>query len=61
MEVGCQALLQGIFLTQGSNLCLLHCRHILYLWATRKAQFLFLMENCLRCYENRQFDKTTLF
>ena len=23
-------LLQGIFLTQGSNLCLLHCRQILY-------------------------------
>ena len=32
--VGCHALLQGIFLTQGSNsrlLCLLHCRGILYL------------------------------
>ena len=31
--VGCHALLQGIFLTQGSNLCLLyllHCRWILY-------------------------------
>ena len=26
--------LQGIFLTQGSNLCLLHCRQILYCWAT---------------------------
>ena len=24
--VGCHALLQGIFLTQGLNLCLLHCR-----------------------------------
>ena len=24
--VGCHALLQGIFLTQGSNLCLLHVR-----------------------------------
>ena len=24
--VGCHALLQGHFLTQGSNLCLLHCR-----------------------------------
>ena len=33
IEVGCCALLQGIFLTQGSNLnflCLLHCRWILY-------------------------------
>ena len=28
--VGCHALLQGIFLTQESNLCLLHCRRILY-------------------------------
>ena len=28
--VGCHFLLQGIFLTQGSNLCLLHCRQVLY-------------------------------
>ena len=28
--VGCHALLQGIFPTQGSNLGLLHCRRILY-------------------------------
>ena len=28
--VGCPALLQGVFLTQGSNLGLLHCRQILY-------------------------------
>ena len=28
--VGCHALLQGIFLTQGSNPGLLHCRQILY-------------------------------
>ena len=38
--VGCHALLQGIFLTQGSNphfLRLLHCRQILYRWATGKA------------------------
>ena len=27
--VGCHSLLQGIFLTQGSNLHLLHCRQIL--------------------------------
>ena len=36
--VGCHALLQGIFSTQGSNLhlfWLLHCRWILYRWATR--------------------------
>ena len=30
-------LLQGIFPTKGSNLCLLHCRWILYHWATREA------------------------
>ena len=28
--VGCHSLLQGIFLAQGSNLCLLHCRRIFY-------------------------------
>ena len=28
--VGCHSLLQGIFLTQGSNPGLQHCRHILY-------------------------------
>ena len=28
--VGCRFLLQGIFLTQGLNPCLLHCRWILY-------------------------------
>ena len=28
--VGCYFLLQGIFLTQGSNPCLLHCRQMLY-------------------------------
>ena len=28
--VGCYSLLQGIFLTQGSNLGLLHYRQILY-------------------------------
>ena len=29
--------LQGIFLAQGSNPHLLHCRQILYTWATREA------------------------
>ena len=40
-RAGCQALLQGIFQTQGSNpclLCLLHCRKVLYQWTTREAQ-----------------------
>ena len=40
LEWGCHFLLQGIFQTQGSNLCLLyllHCRRILYHWAIREA------------------------
>ena len=32
--VGCHALLHGIFPIQGLNLYLLHCRRILYHWAT---------------------------
>ena len=39
-RVGCHALLQGIFPTQGSNLglqWLLHCRQILYHWAAGEA------------------------
>ena len=35
--VGCHFLLQGIFLTQGLNLHLLHCRQILYHWTTSEA------------------------
>ena len=35
--VGCHALLQGIFLTQGSNLSLLHYRWTLYCWTTAEA------------------------
>ena len=38
--VVCHFLFQGIFLTQGSNLCLLHllhCRWILYCWVTWEA------------------------
>ena len=34
--VGCHALLQRIFPTQGLNLSLLHCRQILYHWAARE-------------------------
>ena len=51
-RVGCHALFQGIFPTQESNLCLLHCRWILYrlshqewkvnwLWNSTKALFYF--------------------
>ena len=39
--VGCHFLLQGIFLTHRSNLCLLHCRRIPYRWATREAHIFF--------------------
>ena len=52
--MGCCALLQGIFLTQGSNPCLLwltHCRGILYHWAAGEALvFLFsgLITICLK-------------
>ena len=35
--VGSHAFLWGIFLTQGSSPSLLHCRQILYHWATREA------------------------
>ena len=38
--VGCHFLLQGIFLTQESNpclLCLQHCRWVLFHWASREA------------------------
>ena len=35
-EVGGPALLEGIFRTQGSNPCLLHCGQILCCWATRE-------------------------
>ena len=37
--VGCHFLLQGIFPTQSSNPRLLHCRWVLYHWATQKAPF----------------------
>ena len=35
--VGCHSFFQGIIPTQGSKLHLLHCRWILYCWATREA------------------------
>ena len=43
--VGWRALLQGIFLTQGSNLYLLHCRKFLYHWATGEAQARLIYQN----------------
>ena len=35
--VGCHSLIYGIFLTQGLNPGLLHCRQIFNIWATREA------------------------
>ena len=40
--VGCSDLFQGIILTQGLNLHLLHCRQILYRWVIREAPFTML-------------------
>ena len=37
--VGCHFLLQGIFLTQGSNPGLPHCRQMLYRLSYRQAQY----------------------
>ena len=37
--VGCRALLQGIFLTQGLNPGLLHCRQILYCLSHQSASW----------------------
>ena len=42
--VSCHFLLQGIFPTQGLNLHLLHCRWILYCWATQEALIIVLFE-----------------
>ena len=36
--VGCHFFLQVTFLMQGLNLCLQHCREILYHWASREAR-----------------------
>ena len=44
--VGCHALLQGIFPTQGSNSGLPHCRWILYRLSTREALRLIRGEFC---------------
>ena len=41
-RVGCHALLQGTFPTQGSNLCLLHCRQILYCLSHQEGPFAFV-------------------
>ena len=45
--VGCHFLLQGIFQTQGSNLCLLHCRRILYCLRHQGSWFFIFQRKCL--------------
>ena len=40
--MGCHALLKGDFLTQGSNVHLLHCRQILYLLSHQGRPLTFL-------------------
>ena len=50
-EVGCHALLQGIFLTQGSKPCLLHWRWILYCWATQESVFLYYIQYKSKSYK----------
>ena len=42
----------GIFLDQGSNLCLLHWRWILYHWATREASVFSLSFHKIPSYSN---------
>ena len=58
--VGCHFFLQGIFLTQGWNLCLpclLHCRWILYRWTigelTLRLRMFKELESNLRSINNR--------
>ena len=38
-EVGCHGLPQGIFLTQGWNLGLQHCRQTLTVWVTKEINY----------------------
>ena len=44
--VGCHVLFQGIFLSQGSNPRILHCKEILNCWTTRETP---IMEYCCSC------------
>ena len=57
--VGCHALLQGIFPTQGENLGLLHCGQIFFTsWATREVlQYL----KIINCFIFKSIKMTSLF
>ena len=52
-RVGSHALLQGIFLTQGSNPGLLHCRQILYHWSYQVSPVCVHICHC--CSPSRSF------
>ena len=54
--VGCHALLQGIFPTQRSNLCLLICRQILYHWCHLGSplQLIKLIKSAMRSSQQRE-------
>ena len=47
--VGSHSLLQGIFLTQGSNLVLLHCRQILYYLSHQGNIYKYLLDKGILC------------
>ena len=52
-RVGCHFLLQGIFLTQGSNPCLLLGRQVLYHRATREAPYFWPVFDKSNQYRNK--------
>ena len=54
--VGCHALLQGIFPTQGSNPGLLHCRQILY-WLCHQGTLNELMNRWIRASLSMEFSR----
>ena len=57
--MGCHALLQDIFPTQGSNPCLLwllHCKWILYWCATREAHYNYSVLRCAVLSHSVMFD-----
>ena len=63
--VVCHALLQGIFLTQGWNLSLLHCRQILYHLSHQGIMYIGRSPKELAEYSNfnacKQFDSACAF
>ena len=57
----CHALLQGIFLTQGENLCLLHCKQILYHWATREGPGYLMSQIKISATYTKEWKSISLF